>query len=72
MQQVEIRIKGLIGDNFSNWFEDMEIYHTGVGETTLAGSIPDQAALYGLIAKIRDLGLSLLSVKILEQDHDLP
>lgn len=72
MQQVEIRIKGLIGEDWSTWFEELDISHAGVRETILTGPIPDQAALYGLIAKIRDLGLSLLSVKILEQDHDLP
>ena len=71
MQQVEIRIKGLIGEGWSDWFEDMEISHVGVCETKLSGTIPDQAALFGLIAKIRDLGLTLLSVNILEQNHDL-
>ena len=66
MYQVEIRIKGLIEEKWSAWFEDMEISHPGVGETILVGPIPDQAALYGLIAKIRDLGLTLLSVDTLE------
>jgi hypothetical protein len=62
MQQVEIRVKGRIDERWSAWLEGLTITHTAEGETVLSGSVPDQSALYGLIARLRDLGLPLLSV----------
>ncbi|MBI3177962.1 MAG: hypothetical protein HYZ35_08215 [Chloroflexi bacterium] len=62
MQHVEIRVKGLIDENWSEWFEGLTITHSDEGETILSGNVIDQAALYGLLAKLRDLGLSLQSV----------
>ena len=57
--QVEIRVQGKIDEHWSIWFEDMKIIHLDPDETVITGSVQDQAALYGLIAKIRDLGLLL-------------
>jgi hypothetical protein len=68
MQQVEIRVKGRIDERWSEWLDGLTIRHTVEGETALAGSILDQAALYGLMSKLRDLGLSLLSVNCMIQD----
>ena len=68
MQSVEIRVKGQIDEHWSDWFEDLTITHTDQDETVLSGPIVDQAALYGLVAKLRDLGLSLLSVKCTETE----
>jgi hypothetical protein len=62
MEQVEIRVKGQISERWSEWLEGLAITHTPDGETVLSGPILDQAALYGLIARLRDLGLPLLSV----------
>ena len=62
MPQVEIRIKGQIAEHWSAWFEDLTITPSDQGETILSGDVMDQAALYGLLAKLRDLGLTLLSV----------
>jgi hypothetical protein len=62
MQQVEIRVKGQIDERWSEWLEGLTIIHTSEGETVLTGSVLDQSALYGLIARLRDLGLALLSV----------
>jgi len=62
MQNVEIRVKGQIDENWSEWFDDLTITYTDQDETILTGLIVDQAALYGLIAKLRDLGLPLVSV----------
>ena len=62
MQQVEIRVKGQIDERWSEWLEGMTITHTEEGETVLSGSVIDQSALYGVIARLRDLGLPLLSV----------
>ena len=67
-QQVEIRVKGRIDEHWSEWFDGLAIAHSGQGETILTGLVPDQAALYGLIAKIRNLGLSLRSVSCVEHD----
>jgi hypothetical protein len=66
MQNIEIRVKGRIDEHWSDWFEDMEVTHNGQGETILTGGVVDQSALYGLIAKLRDLGLSLVSVNSIE------
>jgi hypothetical protein len=62
MQQVEIRVSGQIDERWSEWLEGLTITHTEEGETLLAGPVLDQSALYGLIARLRDLGLPLLSV----------
>jgi hypothetical protein len=62
MLRAEIRVKGQIDAQWSDWFEEFTITHTDQGETVLAGDVADQAALYGLIAKLRDLGLALASV----------
>lgn len=61
MQRVEITIKGRIDPKWSEWFEDLTITHVD-DETVLTGTVADQAALYGLLAKLRDLGLPLVSV----------
>jgi hypothetical protein len=63
MQKVEIRTKGYIDEQWEGWFGDLTIQHTQSGETVLTGLLPDQAALYGMIARLRDLGIQLNSVK---------
>ena len=60
--QVEIRVKGQVDEHWSNWFDDLTVTHTEQDETILTGKVVDQAALYGLVAKLRDLGLPLISV----------
>jgi hypothetical protein len=66
MHEVEIRVKGQIDEQWSEWFEGLSVAHTEEGETVLTGSVADQAALHGLLAKLRDLGVSLLSVNSAE------
>jgi hypothetical protein len=68
MQSVEIRVKGQIDEHWSDWFEDLTITHTDQDETILSGTVVDQSALYGLLAKLRDLGLPLLSVNRVERN----
>lgn len=68
MWKVEITVQERIDAQWSEWFEGFEITHTAPGETVLRGSVADQAALYGLIAKLRDLGLPLQSVHRVEPD----
>ncbi|MEJ2211834.1 MAG: hypothetical protein P8129_22745 [Anaerolineae bacterium] len=57
-----IRVQGILDDKWSDWFDGFDIAPQAGGETLLVGPVADQAALHGLLAKIRDLGLPLLSV----------
>ena len=68
---VEIRVQGRIDEQWSEWFEGLSIRHTDQDETVLSGRVVDQAALYGLLAKLWDLGLPLLSVVQRESDDSL-
>lgn len=54
-----ITIEEQLDESWSSWFDGLSVTHGADGSTTLEGSIRDQSALYGLIAKARDLGLSL-------------
>ena len=63
MKRVEIRVKGQLDKEWSEWLEGMTITHEQQGETTLSGVVADQSALYGLLSKLRDLGLELITVK---------
>ena len=58
----EIRLKGHLDDRWAGQFEHMSFTHASDGTTILAGPLVDQAALYGVLRKVRDLGLPLLSV----------
>jgi hypothetical protein len=58
----EIRLKGHLDARWASWFEGMTITLTEDGETVLIGPVADQAALHGLLKKVRDLGMPLLSV----------
>ena len=75
--EIEVRVGEQIDERWSDWLDGLAIAHTGGdpdrggptgagGETVLTGPIADQAALYGLIAKLRDLGLSLLLVRCVD------
>lgn len=59
----QITIQGHLHPRWAERFEKMEIRNKPDGTTTLLGSIPDQAALYGLIIKLRDMGLTLLEIR---------
>jgi hypothetical protein len=61
--EVEIRVKGRIDKQWSDWLGGLTVAHTDQDETVLSGALVDQPALYGVLTKLRDLGLSLLSVK---------
>ena len=60
-----IRLKGHLNQQWSDWFEQMVISAEGT-DTLLTGSVADQAALHGLLTRIRDLNLTLLSVECIE------
>jgi len=59
--QVEIRVKGRLDEHWSGWFAGLTVAHTDQDETVLSGVLRDQPALYGVLTKLRDLGLSLLA-----------
>ena len=65
----QIKLKGRLEDKWSDWFDQMAISFEG-GETILSGPVADQAALYGLLIRIRDLNLMLLSVERLEPKQE--
>jgi hypothetical protein len=60
--QYEIRLKGHLGTRWAAWFDGLSIAHGSDGTTTIHGQVADQAALHGLLQKVRDLGLPLISV----------
>jgi len=58
----KIRIKGQLDSQWTDWFEGLNITLDDNGDTLITGSVVDQAALHGLLKKIRDLGVTLVSV----------
>jgi hypothetical protein len=66
MQQIKIRVRGQIDKGWSDYFGGLGIVHTDQGETVITGSVPDQAALHGLLSKLQDMGLELTSVTCTE------
>ncbi len=62
MQRVEIRVKGKIDRGWSDWFGDLAITHSSDGDSILTGSVRDQPELRGILSKLADLGLELISV----------
>jgi len=64
-----IRIKGHLDKRWAAWFPGLSITHEGNGDTRLTGPVVDQAALHGVLKRIRDLGMPLLSVNQVEPDE---
>lgn len=62
----QIRIKGHLSHQWTDWFDGMTITLENNGETLITGPVIDQSALHGLLKKVRDLGLSLISVNCTE------
>jgi hypothetical protein len=68
--QYEIRVRGVLDRHWSAWFEGLELSSDQAGQTVIAGPVADQAALHGLLAKVRDLGLPLLSVRRIDPEPE--
>jgi hypothetical protein len=64
----QIRVTGHLGREWSDWFDGLSITLQDNGETLLSGPVVDQAALHGLLRKVRDLGLPLLAVTLMKPD----
>jgi len=67
---MEIRVKGQLSNEWSDWFENMELRLLENGEMVLSGVIPDQAALMGILNKLNRLNLTLLSVNEVSQNQE--
>lgn len=64
-----IRVRGHLAQRWSDWFDGFQLQYKD-GDTIMTGGVADQAALHGVLAKIRDLGLPILLVKKLEEGID--
>jgi hypothetical protein len=65
-----IRIAGHLDSRWSDWFDGLNMHHLPDGSTQLSGLVADQAALYGLLTRARDLGLTLLTVSVETADSN--
>ncbi len=68
-ERYEIRLKGHLDGRWSAWFDGLSLSKESDGTTIIHGPVADQAALYGLLQKTRDLGLPLISVNHVDPDH---
>lgn len=67
-ERYRIELQSIIESDWSAWLGNLEIVHTPAGQTVLTGNVADQAALHGLLARIRDLGIPILLVACLHPD----
>lgn len=63
----EITVQGVLDPRWSAWFDGLQLTSDAAGRTTISGPVADQAALHGLLTRIRDLGLTLLEVRCSDQ-----
>jgi len=68
MQQYEIRVKGHLGSHWTAWFDGLSVTNEDDGTTIISGPAVDQAALHGVLQKLRDLGIALVSLTQLPPD----
>jgi hypothetical protein len=61
--QYEIRVRGHLGPRWAGWFDGLDLTNEVDGTTVLRGTVADQAALHGLLQRVRDLGLPLVSLR---------
>ena len=65
----EIRVEGILDERWSSWFDGLDVRSAGQNATILVGPVADQAALHGLLSRVNDLGLVLISVRRIEDDR---
>jgi hypothetical protein len=71
-KRYEIRLKGHLDSSWAEWLAGMSLTHASNGTTALAGPVADQAALHGLLQKLRDIGVTLISVNESETNSPAP
>ncbi|HEU4898953.1 MAG TPA: hypothetical protein VFX88_15530 [Actinomycetota bacterium] len=64
----EVRVEGVLDGRWSEWFEGLHLQNQS-GETILSGTLPDQPALHGILDKVRDLGLTIITVRRLPPEQ---
>jgi hypothetical protein len=67
MYHTQIRVKGKINPNWSDWFGELQVQESGCEETLLVGALPDMAAVYGVVSRLGSLVIPLMSVHCVEQ-----
>ena len=67
----QIRLKGHLDCQWTAWFEDLTVELEENGDTLLVGPVPDQAALHGVLRKVRDLGMPLLALNSVQPDYQM-
>jgi hypothetical protein len=67
--QYEIRLKGHLDSRWAAWFDGLSLSHSSDGTTVIHGFVADQAALHGLLQKVRDIGVPLISVTQVDPDQ---
>lgn len=70
--QYEIRVKNHLDEAWEDWFDGLTISHEDNGDTLLTGHIADQAALHGVLNRLRDLGIQLISIIPIDTDPRQP
>ena len=68
-QQYDIRVKGHLDARWAAWFDGLSLTHESGGTTTISGPVVDQAALHGVLQKLRDIGMPLVSVTPADVDR---
>jgi hypothetical protein len=61
-----LRVEGHLAQHWSAWFQDLTLHRENDGTTSLSGAVKDQAELHGLLTKVRDLGINLISVEVID------
>jgi len=72
IDRYEIRLEGQLDQRWSDWFEGFTLTNESDGTTTLTGHVIDQAALHGLLRRVGDLGVTLLSVNTITSSTPMP
>ena len=72
MFYTEIQIKGKLDQNWSDWFEALQVQESLSGDTVLFGNLPDRSAVYGVISRLSSLGITLISVSCSEEPETAP
>jgi hypothetical protein len=67
----EVRVKGHLDSRWAAWFDGLTVTRAGDGTTVIHGSVVDQAALHGLLQKVRDIGLPLISVIHVDPERNM-